>query len=84
VAIVRCQIIVYSLSWSWSRPAATRWGVRITLVGRTASCASCALRDRVLYRRNSASVYSLPYSVLTSSTISRSAVSAIVTESVRM
>ena len=28
--------------------------------GRTASWASCALRDFVLYRRNSASEYSVP------------------------
>ena len=32
---------------------ATRAGVRSTLVGRIASCASCALRDLVLYRRGS-------------------------------
>ena len=84
VAIVRCQIKVYSRSWSRSIEAATRWGVRITLVGRTASWASWALRLRVLYRRNSASVYRWPYSVFTSSAISRRAVSAMLTESVRM
>ena len=60
VATVRCQIKVYSRSWSRSSTAATRCGVRNTLVGRTASWASCALRERVLYRRASASEYALP------------------------
>ena len=58
--------------------------MRITLVGRIASCASWALRLRVLYRRASGIVYASPYSDFTISAISRSAVSAIVTESVRM
>src|ERR687897_738338 len=45
VATVRCQIRVYRRSWSRSRAAATRSGVRSAEVGRIASCASCALRD---------------------------------------
>ena len=84
VATVRCQIRVYSRSWSRSRAAATRSGVRRADVGRIASWASCAFRDFVLNRRGSAREYSAPNSVRTSSAISRRAASAIVSESVRM
>jgi hypothetical protein len=48
VATVRCQIIVYSRSWSRSSVVARRSGWRRTEVGRIASCASCAFRERVL------------------------------------
>ena len=48
VATVRCQIKRYSRSWSGSRIRLISSGVRSTEVGRTASCASCALRDLVL------------------------------------
>ena len=54
VATVRCQISVYRRSWSRSSDAATRAGVPAAReVGRIASWASCALRERVLYRRGS-------------------------------
>ena len=58
VATVRCQISVYRRSWSRSRAAATRSGVRRADVGRIASCASCAFRDFVLNRRGSDRAYS--------------------------
>src|ERR671931_557288 len=60
VATVRCQIIVYRRSWSRSSEAATRAGCRRIEVGRIASWASWALRERVLYRLGFSSAYPRP------------------------
>ena len=82
VATVRCQISVYSPQLVAVERRRHPIGCPQADVGRIASCASCALRDRVLNRRGSDRAYSPPNSVRTSSAISRRAASAMVSESV--
>ena len=80
---MRCQISSYKRSWSRLSTERNEPGVRRICVGRIASWASCALRERVLYLRGPFAK-PVPYSRSITSCASASACADSVTESVRM